>query len=96
MLSDEELGLIAKLDILEEKNLDRPLVLRFAATGSQYAITQGGALMMRSNPLPISTAARLATWPSRKTGMVVPYAPRLEAQIIVRTIRLVFFDRQAY
>jgi len=73
------------LDIAQEKNLDRPLVLKFAATGSQYAITQGGALMMRSNPLPLSTAARLATLPSRKTGMVVPYAPRLEAKITVRT-----------
>jgi hypothetical protein len=76
---------LQSLDIVDEKHLDRPLVLKFAATGSQYAIQQGGALMMRGNPLPMSTAARLATLPSRKTGMVVPYAPRLEARVTVRT-----------
>ncbi len=76
---------LRSLDIVEEKNLDRPLVLEFAATGSQYAILQGGALMMRGNPLPLSVAARLATLPTRKTGMVVPYAPRLEATIVVRS-----------
>lgn len=76
---------LRELDIVDEKHLDRPLVLKFAATGSQYAIAQGGALMMRGNPLPMSAAARMATLPSRKTGMVVPYAPRLEAHLVVRS-----------
>ncbi len=73
------------LDIVDEKHLDRPLVLKFTATGSQYAIEQGSMLTMRGNPLPLSTAARLASLPSRKTGMVIPYAPRLEARLVVRT-----------
>lgn len=76
---------LRSLDIADEKLLARPLVLKFEATGSQYAITQGGALMMRGNPLPLGTAARFATLPSRKTGMVVPYAPKLEAKLTVRT-----------
>ncbi|MBL8946372.1 MAG: hypothetical protein JNK45_24615 [Myxococcales bacterium] len=76
---------LRSLDIVDERHLERPLVLKFSATGSQYAIPQGGALMMRGSPLPLSTAARLATLPTRKTGMVVPYAPQLEAKLVVRT-----------
>ncbi|MBX7083241.1 MAG: tetratricopeptide repeat protein [Nannocystaceae bacterium] len=69
------------LEIDGERDLDAPLVLRFSASGAQLGIEQGGALMLRADPLPLSTAARMATLPSRKTGMIVPYAPDLRATI---------------
>lgn len=76
---------LESLEIRDEKKLDRPLVLEFAATGTQYAIAQGGALLMRGNPLPLSTAARMATLPSRKTGLVVQYGPLLEAVLRIKS-----------
>jgi tetratricopeptide (TPR) repeat protein len=76
---------LESLEIRDEKRLDRPLVLEFSATGTQYAIAQGGALLMRGNPLPMSTAARMATLPSRKTGLVVQYGPLLEAVLRIKS-----------
>ncbi len=69
------------LEIDAERDLDAPLVLRFSASGAQLGIEQGGALMLRADPLPLSTAARMATLPVRKTAMIVPYAPDLRATI---------------
>lgn len=74
-------GTLRELEILEEKAIDRPLVLKFSADAPQFAIRQGDALMLRASPLPLSTAARYTTLPTRTTGLVVPVAPALEADV---------------
>ncbi|MBC8071189.1 MAG: transglutaminase domain-containing protein, partial [Deltaproteobacteria bacterium] len=75
---------LGELEILEEKQLDRPLVLTFTAKAPDYAIQQGEALMLRANPLMLSTAARMSTLPTRKTGMVIPFAPDLRVDVTLR------------
>ncbi|MBK8237647.1 MAG: tetratricopeptide repeat protein [Deltaproteobacteria bacterium] len=72
---------LRELEISGEDDLDEPLVLSFEADGARFAIDQGGALLVRADPLPLSTAARMATLPSRKTGMLIPYAPELRATL---------------
>lgn len=74
---------LSKLDIQGESELERPLVLEFAADVPQYAIKQGGALMLRASPLPLSLASRHTVLPKRTTGLVIPYAPKLEADVTV-------------
>jgi tetratricopeptide (TPR) repeat protein len=74
---------LKKLDIQGESALERPLVLEFAADVPQYAIKQGGALMLRASPLPLSLASRHTVLPKRTTGLVIPYAPKLEADVTV-------------
>ncbi len=75
---------LGELEILEEKQLDRPLVLTFTATAREYAIRQGDALILRADPLPLSIAARMTALPSRKTGMVVPFSPDLRVELTLR------------
>jgi hypothetical protein len=76
---------LGELEILEEKQLDRPLVLSFTASAQDYAIRQGEALLMRADPLSLSIAARMTALPTRKTGMVVPFSPDLKVELRLRT-----------
>jgi hypothetical protein len=76
---------LGELEILEEKQLDRPLVLSFTAKAPEYAIRQGDALLMRADPLSLSIAARMTTLPTRKTGMLIPFSPDLKVELTLRT-----------
>ena len=81
-----ELGWLAgaelmSLQIRNERDLGRPLIFGFEARADDIGIIQDGTLVLRSNPLPLNTASRFTALPRRVTGLVIPYAPRQEAQI---------------
>jgi cellulose synthase operon protein C len=69
------------LAIEEEGALQRPLVLRFSATSSGVGVTQDGTLVLRALPMPLNPGAPFAALPRRTTGLVIPYAPELEAEL---------------
>lgn len=69
------------LAIEEEDALQRPLVLRFSATSSGVGVTQDGVLVLRAIPMPLNPGAPFAALPRRTTGLVIPYAPELEAEL---------------
>jgi len=74
----------ATLDALEledEDALARPLVLRFSATTSGVGVMQDGALVLRATPMPLNPGAQFAVLSRRTTGLVIPYAPELEAEL---------------
>jgi cellulose synthase operon protein C len=74
----------AALDSLEfedEDALQRPLVLQFSATTSGAGVTQDGTLVLRATPMPLNPGAPFAALPRRTTGLVIPYAPELEAEL---------------
>lgn len=69
------------LEIEDEDALQRPLVLRFEATTSGVGVMQDGALALRATPMPLNPGAPFAALPRRTTGLVIPYAPELEAEL---------------
>lgn len=72
---------LTTLDIEDEDALQRPLVLRFGAETSGVGVIQDGALMLRVTPMPLNPGAPFAALPRRTTGLVIPYAPELEAEL---------------
>ncbi|MEM7154982.1 MAG: hypothetical protein AAF799_19195 [Myxococcota bacterium] len=75
---------LTSLELDDEDRLDKPLRLRFEARSSGVGITQDGELVMRAAPMPLNTAAPFVALPERNTGLVVPYAPVLEAELHYR------------
>ncbi len=75
---------LASLEIEEEDALERPLLLRFSAETSGVGVVQDGALMLRATPMPLNPGAPFAALPRRTTGLVIPYAPELEATLRYR------------
>jgi cellulose synthase operon protein C len=75
---------LTTLALEDEDALARPLVLRFSAETSGVGVVQDGALMLRATPMPLNPAAPFAGLPRRTTGLVVPYAPELEARLRYR------------
>jgi tetratricopeptide (TPR) repeat protein len=72
---------LQNLVIKNERDLYEPLKLEFEASAESIGITQGGALVMSSVPLPLNLGARYTQLPRRVTGLVVAYAPRHAAQL---------------
>lgn len=71
---------LQRLEVKNERDLYAPLQLEFEASAS-IGITQGGALVMNSVPLPLNLGARYTALPRRVTGLVVPYAPHHVAHL---------------
>lgn len=72
---------LESLEIEEEDALQRPLVLRFSATTAGMGVMQDGTLVLRATPMPLNPGAPFAALPRRTTGLVIPYAPALEAEL---------------
>jgi tetratricopeptide (TPR) repeat protein len=72
---------LQNLEIRNERDLYEPLELEFEASAESIGITQGGALVMSSVPLPMNLGARYTALPRRVTGLVVPYAPHQAAHL---------------
>jgi tetratricopeptide (TPR) repeat protein len=72
------------LDALEVENeweLELPLRMKFAAHGRNLGVVQGGQLALLAAAVPIDQATMYVRLPERWSGMVIAYAPRLEAKI---------------
>ena len=74
---------LVDLTIEGADDLDEPLVLSFEATTASLGVVQNGALMLRSDLVPVNLGAPYVALPQRMTGLVVPYAPRHSARIRV-------------
>ncbi|MEN8184953.1 MAG: hypothetical protein ABFS46_20725, partial [Myxococcota bacterium] len=75
---------LTDLTLEDEDAIGRPLVLRFSARSSGVGVTQDGTLALRAAPMPLNIGAPFAALPRRTTGLVVPYAPTLEATLHYR------------
>ena len=72
------------LDALEVENefdLDLPLRMTFAAHGRNLGVVQSGQLALLAAAVPIDQATMYVRLPERWSGLVIPYAPRLEAKV---------------
>jgi tetratricopeptide (TPR) repeat protein len=72
---------LVELDIEGADVLEAPLVLAFKATTASLGVVQNGALLVRSDVVPLNIGAPYVALPQRMTGMVVPYAPVHEATV---------------
>ncbi len=72
---------LVDLEIEGVEELEAPLVLRFEATTASLGVVQNGALLVRSDIVPLNLGAPYVALPQRTTGMVVPYAPLHEATV---------------
>lgn len=72
---------LVDLDIAGAEALEEPLVLAFQATTASLGVVQNGALLVRSDIVPLNLGAPYVALPQRMTGMVVPYAPVHEATV---------------
>jgi len=71
------------LKIVNEKKLDRPLILRFTAAARGVGVRQDDALVLPAALVPMNLAMDFAQLPERKTGEVLPYAPATEAHVTI-------------
>ncbi len=76
----------ASLDLLtfeidNERELSKPLVLRFTANARGLGVRQGQDLVLRAAIVPMNLGLGYAGLPERNTGLVIPYAPIQEAVI---------------
>ncbi|MGH1340597.1 MAG: hypothetical protein ACRBN8_03525 [Nannocystales bacterium] len=72
---------LVDLQVEGAADLDEPLVLAFEATTASLGVVQNGALLVRSDVVPLNLGAPYVALPQRMTGMVVPYAPLHEATV---------------
>ncbi|MCR9161264.1 MAG: hypothetical protein ACE37F_12615 [Nannocystaceae bacterium] len=72
---------LVDLEIEGADALEAPLVLRFEATTASLGVVQDGALLVRSDIVPLNLGAPYVALPQRMTGMIVPYAPLHEATV---------------
>ncbi|MCA9655103.1 MAG: hypothetical protein H6712_07275 [Myxococcales bacterium] len=75
---------LTDLSLEGEDDLAGPLTLRFAARSPSMGVTQDGELVLRAVPLPLNPGAPFAALPQRETGLLVPYSPKLEAELRYR------------
>ena len=69
------------LKIRGRKDLSQPLVLEFSAKVEGFGVRQGGTLTVPANLVTFNMARPYATLPERRTGLLIPYAPRQVATI---------------
>ncbi len=77
-------GAVLDLDTLEFENewaLEQPLVIRFAAHGQNLGVVQQGQLALLAAAVPIDQATYYGRLPERWSGLLIGYAPRLEAKV---------------
>lgn len=72
---------LVELEVQGADDLEAPLVLSFEATTASLGVVQNGALLVRSDIVPLNLGAPYVALPQRMTGMVVPYAPLHEATV---------------
>ncbi|MCA9685654.1 MAG: hypothetical protein KC457_25985, partial [Myxococcales bacterium] len=80
---------IAALDLqgLEWENqweLEQPLIARFSASVRNGGVVQGGMLATLAATVPIDQSTGYTRLPERWSGMVIGYAPVLEAAVTLR------------
>jgi|GEM_PF-1283201 len=80
---------IAGLDLVDlefenDWDLDQPLVARFSATVRNGGVVQNGTLATLAAAVPLDQATAYTRLPSRWSGMVISYAPVLEAKVTVK------------
>ncbi|PRP93838.1 Lipopolysaccharide assembly protein B [Enhygromyxa salina] len=69
------------LEFGNQWELDLPLVIEFSARARNGGVVQGGELIMLASAVPIDPATGYTRLPKRWSGMVIPYAPVLEAKV---------------
>lgn len=72
---------LSTLEVRNEKAIEKPLLLEFTASADAMGVSQDGALVLPSSPMPLNLGARWTTLPRRTTGMVIPYAPVQHAEV---------------
>jgi tetratricopeptide (TPR) repeat protein len=72
---------LEQFQIENQWELDKPLVFRFAATARNAGVAQAGQLVLLAAAVPIDQATGYTRLPSRWSGMVIGYAPVLEAKV---------------
>ncbi|HLT37721.1 MAG TPA: hypothetical protein VK034_15615, partial [Enhygromyxa sp.] len=70
-----------QFQIENQWELEQPLVFRFSASARNAGVAQGGQLVMLAAAVPIDQATGYTRLPSRWSGMVINYAPVLEAKV---------------
>jgi tetratricopeptide (TPR) repeat protein len=72
---------LEQFQIENQWELELPLVFRFAATARNAGVAQDGQLVLLAAAVPIDQATGYTRLPSRWSGMVIGYAPVLEAKV---------------
>lgn len=72
---------LEQLDFENQWELDEPLRIRFSATARNAGLVQGGQLVLLSAAVPIEQATNYTRLPTRWSGMLINYAPVLEAKL---------------
>jgi hypothetical protein len=75
---------LERLEFHNEWEIELPLVIEFSARARNAGVVQGGQLIMLAAAVPIDPATAYTRLPSRWSGMVIPYAPVLEAKVNYR------------
>lgn len=69
------------LEIENEWDLEAPLRMKFVAHGRNLGVVQAGQLALLAAAVPIDQATLYVRLPERWSGLVIPYAPQLEAKV---------------
>jgi len=77
---------LVNLEVEGAEALEAPLVLTFEATTASLGVVQNGALLLRSDIIPLNLGAPYVALPQRMTGMVIPYAPVHEATVRIEVV----------
>lgn len=72
---------LEQFQIENQWELELPLVFRFAAKARNAGVAQDGQLALLAAAVPIDQATGYTRLPSRWSGMVIGYAPVLEAKV---------------
>ncbi|TPV93907.1 MAG: tetratricopeptide repeat protein [Myxococcales bacterium FL481] len=77
---------LAQLEMEQVDDIDLPLVLNFEANASGVGVQQSGDLTIASMFVSMNQGQNYAGLPSRWSGLLVPYAPQLEARVEVELL----------
>lgn len=72
---------LERLEFENEWELELPLVIKFSAKARNAGVMQSGELIMLAAAVPIDPATAYTHLAKRWSGMVIPYAPVLEAKV---------------
>ncbi|PRQ07274.1 hypothetical protein [Enhygromyxa salina] len=72
---------LERLEFENEWEIELPLVIKFAAKARGAGAVQSGELIMFAAAVPIDPATAYTRLAKRWSGMVIPYAPVLEARV---------------
>jgi tetratricopeptide (TPR) repeat protein len=75
---------LESLTIEHEKDLEKPLRLRFSAAARELGVLQGEGMTLGAGLVPLNAAQPYTSLPQRKTGLAIGYAPVQEATVEVR------------